>query len=243
MELSHCTTCEGTHPPLLDACCPFPPQGPQPTPPRRVTRQTRHPLPLSPPPPSKSGRGGCRGRGRGGKVAHQRDQTPPPDTAHKQPDPPQHTDHQPQPEPRTLNLQPSVIINLPTRRQPSSRGSQTHRTSHRHSEGSHPLPPGFDAWHLLYPLAPQDKFLSRQRNSSPRRRWRTKGSLAPATRQASVPTPGVTTWTAPTSCTSVLTATSTGLTSSPTRSQPARGKPASHHELWTTDRRGTPIIA
>ena len=37
MDLSHCTTCEGTHPPPLDDGCPFSPQG---HPPSRVTRQT-----------------------------------------------------------------------------------------------------------------------------------------------------------------------------------------------------------
>ena len=49
----HCTTYEGTHPPPLDAGCPFPPQGPQPAAPKRVTRQTRHPPSLSPRPPPK----------------------------------------------------------------------------------------------------------------------------------------------------------------------------------------------
>ena len=48
MDLSHCGTFEGTHPPPLDAGFPFPPQGPQPDPPRRVTRETRLRPSLSP---------------------------------------------------------------------------------------------------------------------------------------------------------------------------------------------------
>ena len=105
MVLEHCSNCEGSHPAPLDEACPFP-DSEQPTS-KRGTRRTRRTPDLSPPPPPKGGRGLPRGSGKGGKTAHQRDQSPAaPDAAQNQPDPPQSLDH---PTPRDPGMQPFVV--------------------------------------------------------------------------------------------------------------------------------------
>ena len=104
--LEHCSNCEGSHPAPLDEACPFPASEQPIT--RMVTRWTRRTPSLSPPPPPKRGRGGRQCRGRGGKTAHQHDQSPAaPDAAQNQPDPPQSPDR---PTSRDPGIQPLVVL-------------------------------------------------------------------------------------------------------------------------------------